>query len=1327
MINRRNSSTILRKNPNQKPTKWAQGIVVWTEKRTVWVLDNNQSNHNHNNKNLIQYDFPFASGVSQLWTTERGYIQEQLWDAAVKARIYCIRHGMSVQEKEGKKLQTADTPLCEDAKKQYKENAEKLKRFWVRSENTYLLYCEVTEEGKVVRIAESAGLIAEGVWIPPERILKTMSWLDTTDKDDDVVNRRISITKSISIDFAAQLLAKIWSNTVWNINIICIIHKSNIEGIQEGIFQNKDDRESHLPKMDKIETGEITCIDVDRAWQPLNYKRRYDVLRIDAGNYESILNILKWEVKLQNIISLFEAQKIQIWELQNYVNGYFQENKELYERYLYSTSKNLKIFCIMHLIQEWKKEVLNKFFQTEDLDTSRLWQPNNIQRAIIDYYKNVYKNVLMVRDKSLDIRINNGEDINPHFNFSNEEYKEILNLITVWKPIKYIEWKAWAGKSFLLVNLAEKINTLNLENINKPEVKPYYSLYINLSQDRIEKLQRDLEQIWNKDSYEIVFLIDSIDESDIRWEKRKELDAILLQLSKSGKVIITSRNGYLYDYKGNWKEEKDQKDNLEQSQEIIEIKDLEEHAIKDFIKKYFDNNEKKENQVLIILEKLKWAWNNPLLLCMICEIVKKWKIEDKDTEELTIIEIYKSIVDLRLKDYNNTKQASTKIGNEKFYKMVLRWLEEIWYSQLIKSIKLQDIFEYIPIPNDEMINSLNLLFRKNNDTKEYNFVHQSFKEYFAGKYIFEAMKKPNFDFENFLCRVLKQIDLNLLDMLCEFIKTDENTKKLFLEKIDENESYYAIDIQPSIVYLLSLLNNDRKREYLKYINITKPIIQILWQVGWLENEQFIRNQMENDNTEVQSQIIASLWQIGWLENEQFIRNQMENDNTVVQSQIIASLWQIGWLENEQFIRNQMRSVYFVLQIQIIALLWQIGWPENEQFIRNQMRGVDSEVQRQIIKSLSKIGWPENEQFIRDQMRNVDTKVQCDIIESLSKIGWLENEQFIYDQIVNFEYLYWSVQRQILESLWQIGWPENEQFIRNQIWGIYNNAKRQIIKSLSKIGWPENEQFIRDQMKSVAPQVQFEIIKSLWQIGWPENEQFIRDQIGSNSTEVQSQIIESFARMGWQENEQFIRNQMRSVDAEVQSQIIASLWEIGWPENEQFIRDQMRSVDARVQSQIIASLWQIGWPENEQFIRNQMRGVDSEVQRQIIKSLSKIGWPENEQFIRDQMRNVNPEVQRHIIESLSKIGWPENEQFIRDQFRKWNYVIIKQDKWNFIRVHTWIMIIVQLREWWWKENIECIKELVRKGKNPEFISKCFNMLKLIWWRKNRDFIAQQRRK
>ncbi len=344
-----------------KPTKWALGVVVWIGERTVWVIDNDQSSQNHNNdknnKNLIQYDFPFVSGVSHLRTTGQGYIQEQLWDTAVKARIYCIRHGMSVQEKEGKKLQTADTPLCEDAKKQYKENAEKLKRFWVKSENTYLLYCEETDDEKiVVRIAESAGLIAEGIWIPPERIIKTMSWLDTTDKDDDVVNRRISITKSISIDFAVQLLAKIWGNTVWDINIICIIHKSNIEGIQEGIFQNKEDRESHLPKMDEIETGEITCIDVDRAWRPLNYKRRLDILRFDEGNYESILNVLKWEEELQNIFHLFKTWKIQIWELQNYVNGYFQWNPECFSRFLNdkNSSRDMRVFCLANLIKSKK-------------------------------------------------------------------------------------------------------------------------------------------------------------------------------------------------------------------------------------------------------------------------------------------------------------------------------------------------------------------------------------------------------------------------------------------------------------------------------------------------------------------------------------------------------------------------------------------------------------------------------------------------------------------------------------------------------------------------------------------------------------------------------------------------------------------------------------------------------------------------------------------------------------------------------------------------------------------------------------------------------------
>jgi hypothetical protein len=754
---------------NLNPTKWTLGVVVWTENRYVQIINNNQSNQdnkNQDNKNLIQYDFPFVSGVSQLWTTEQGYIQEKLWDNAVKARIYCIRHGMSVEEKNKIKLQTAETELCEDAKKQYKENAEKLKRLWVKGENSYLLYCEETDDGKiVVRIAESAELIAQGIWIPPERILRTMIWLDTTDKDDDVANRRISITKSISIDFAAQLLAKLWNNTVWDINIICIIHKSNIEGIQEGIFQNKEDIESHLPKMDEIKTGEITCIDIDRVWQPLNYKRRFDVLRIDEWNYESILNILKWEEELQSIIHHYKTWKIQILEVQNYVNAYFQWNPEYFSRFLIdkNSSSEMKVFCLASLIkQQDYKSIENYYLSGECTSLSieekkiflknikkpevmkilrrlfvcrgKLWNEEEVEifkwqaelYALLKQWRLAYTTATWLQYNSLDPLIKNGsenavlgrklyyeeEDKDTNPDTKKEQGKKIIVQRNFDPDMFHKDWKyskfiirahVGEGKSIYLSELAKQFS---LEQ--DKEVKFVIAKSLN---------EEDIKEVFSNN--QTIVCIDALDEANEEIRKRIKEEFRNFE----GRCIVSTRHSELLP--------PDDKSCVLNFNPIDSTKYIDSRfgedttnatKVKEWIGKHGLSSEVKGNPLLL---------NLIVILAKATKDDKKWMGQYKILEYYKIrtkSDLYESIVRFVLAKHNKYMKNQNCTNND-----LSRWMEQLG-NYAYRKFSPTDSNQVTSNDTDDFDTHLSILFKSETDGS-YEFIHKSFYEFFLARHL----------------------------------------------------------------------------------------------------------------------------------------------------------------------------------------------------------------------------------------------------------------------------------------------------------------------------------------------------------------------------------------------------------------------------------------------------------------------------------------------------------------------------------------------------------------------------------------------------------------
>ncbi len=754
MINKRNSSAILKKPINPNPTKWAGGIVIWTEKRTIWLLDNNQINQNK--RNLIQYDFPFVSGVSQLWTTEQGYIREQLWDTAVKARIYCIRHGMSVQEKEGKKLQTDNAPLCEEAKEQYKEISKKLIKLWVKKENSYLLYCEWTREQLVARVVESAAILNHDMQMSTINI----DGLDTTDKDDDIETRRKLKTAYDTSHFTVELQKAIQWN-IHNINIVCVIHKSNIASIEVTLFGQWQ----HSITLDARDMNpwDIVTYDLDKNWNAINYEDNKSILRINTWNYEEIIWYLRWEKVLQNVLDQFNRWELQIWEVQNYVNAYFQWNPELYTRYL--THNHFRIYCLDYLLRtnnydniedyylssycttipfeekelllrytkrEKVKLILQKLiiFRRENWSEDDAWMiKSNIwekEYEIIKWNQKMYDKAIELQELSLDPMVQNKQEgailerstyywvkkdkesskdeHNQNKREKKREYIDFNRILESWG--KYI-LRAHVGqwKTFWITELTKKAVTLNKE-ICFYKAK---DLWMQLK-EKIDAFFSDAQSKW------VVLCIDAVDEVK-DWMKeyiKEKIDEY------RGSCIITARESE-YPWENNW-----------YTTLSLEPMDSDKYLVS-----RFNWDDEKLEKVRAILRKNNLdseVKSNPLLLTLVTLLAKMKDDEKDEYEKLGIrsleniknkANLYESVVRFIL-----TKHA--KEGKGQNYDPVSDlngWMNELWaYAFMFHSwnIKIGKELRY-----DQ---NLSILFR-NLEVDQYEFIHKSFYEFFLARHL----------------------------------------------------------------------------------------------------------------------------------------------------------------------------------------------------------------------------------------------------------------------------------------------------------------------------------------------------------------------------------------------------------------------------------------------------------------------------------------------------------------------------------------------------------------------------------------------------------------
>ena len=351
-----------------KPSALSQGIVQWIEESAMGIVERGDKLPLvGQEKNLVPYEFPFVSGISGLSHTEREYIQEHLWKDAVKARIYCIRHGMSVEEKRGKGLQADESPLCGEAKGQYARIRKELQTMGVNEKNVDLLYSEWTRGKQVMRVIGSAEILREWLWIASERIYSRVDWLDTTDKDNDNETNRKLRTATISSDFTLPLSRALRDTDIENINIICIVHKSNIAAIEETLFGNWK-HDIHINSRSMKPGGMIT-FDFDRSWEPVDYEKNQWTLKLWYDAYREVMKALHSKKKVYIEYSLsFKSLRdtaLGITELCECL--FYRCSWTLWEILHWGdTCLSIWVFCLANLIRMGRYDIIEKFYMSWD-------------------------------------------------------------------------------------------------------------------------------------------------------------------------------------------------------------------------------------------------------------------------------------------------------------------------------------------------------------------------------------------------------------------------------------------------------------------------------------------------------------------------------------------------------------------------------------------------------------------------------------------------------------------------------------------------------------------------------------------------------------------------------------------------------------------------------------------------------------------------------------------------------------------------------------------------------------------------------------------------
>jgi hypothetical protein len=911
-MNKRNTGGNLNSwNNTSKITKWTPGVVVWTRNRYVQIINNNQSNQdakNQDNKNLIQYDFPFVSGVSKLSCDEKLNIQESLKTNAIKARIYFIRHGMSVEEEQGKELQSDSAELSEWAKTQYREIAQEFQKLWINNSNTYLLSCSETEDGEIVRIRDSAKILKEELWLTRE--LNSIKWLDTTDKADKVTSRRVTITKAFTIDFAHQLSMALQSNDLQNINIICLIHKSNIDGIKDGFFEG--DKKSYLPSPLQISTGWIVSIDIDSSWKPINYANWNNMmLRFTEANHEELMANLWDHYLMKNIFERLKLWRIPLWEVQNYVNSYFGKDLD-YHSYL--EFPQLRIFCLKNLIRIKRFNAIRDFYFSSEckliteeemeilLEYSHIKEVRTIIRKIYilrwefwlyekdnsliekslwnDEYERlksdykIFLKAVSIQSRSIDIDIREWKiDAIIHQNFvqkngNNNAIQSNFSNIIESNDSYILPAVVWFWKTLWATQLVKEIIT---NYTDKDVVFFEWWEWSNQSMDQISEEIKS--QIAGKKN--VILIIDAFDEIGTDIVMKKKIIEILKELQKNIKIIITGRQSEFHETNNTpfktleLEFNRNRFINEKGGRKIMQIKKI-------FITESLENE----------------AINNPLLVFFICELANNsksygnlWvlsleeilKISEENHISLKSL-IYENVIKLIIAKHEQTKPKSLRKFWDDIKKNTARFKSLFdSLSQLAMGIaygksfdKMLKEYSWTSPEKWDFFDTVNILLKKW-DEGDYQFAHKSFQEYFIFKHK-ESCENENTSWRNTWKSILN--DKNEYALQEVLISIGLMNFESF-----EKDIHYLITQWENTIPLIPILNSIKYVKNPKELNLLRDITKleefrfdvgsiiiycwIIWQRWNIDDLHLLEELMSIESFKKSSEAINALCQAIW--------------------------------------------------------------------------------------------------------------------------------------------------------------------------------------------------------------------------------------------------------------------------------------------------------------------------------------------------------------------------------------------------------------------------------------------------------------------------------
>lgn len=575
-------------------------------------------------------------------------------------------------------------------------------------------------------------------------------------------------------------------------------------------------------------------------------------LIINPGNYKDLKKIFP------------DRDNGSITDFQDKVNAYFIENRKLYEEYLLSENSDLRFFCIANLIKKWEFDVvlenITKLFNLEkeediiwfgnnllwlcdkkekkDIFKSLEWETDIITKLNlgnleyqINYNEFVKKNnIKYLREKTQDENIKNWKAMSISVWFNEKQYNNIENLLTSDKVL-LIEASAGSGKSIKLLEIMEYLSPKK----DMAEYK-YFPIYIHLwkykkieeIKERMWALKRGIYGTWK---YTFVYLFDAIDEAWMDDDDKKEFLKMTEELQKKWKVIITSRHEHL----------------VGTDKKKIELKPLTKEQIEQYIQEYIAWNQEweyiwKKWQENWFIEEIK---DNPLMLSMLVELIKNtdkikklkdyWFIENLNIQKKS--DLFDIIVTLRLYEWEIKKTDYWEERTENEIKSIINNRKKILELIAIESVEKNDFItkkEIDIIINDNKLDwwmlgknrfleNLNLIFKYNSETDQYQFVHEKFREYF----LYISYKKKT-----------KWKNINIADILLEHFNNLTTEKQVAIFN-SYKEFEYRLDMTLEDIFVEYFNNLTTEKlvaiwfnsfeEFEYNINI---ILDIYWDKKW---------------------------------------------------------------------------------------------------------------------------------------------------------------------------------------------------------------------------------------------------------------------------------------------------------------------------------------------------------------------------------------------------------------------------------------------------------------------------------------------------------------